>query len=187
VFSALDLEPICDGFFESFTESMFEAEEEGAIRPETEARLRGIAALATRGRGLPPPVTARTRALARGGRFHAGISRDLQTRLRTSKRGQTLTKLVDDHRAELASLLMKDGDLRRATIAALRPLLGGATTTTDVLDRVLTADDLKRLDAVAREVSRRGSRELNRRLKPLLGLKSKAEGKTPAKILEIKL
>lgn len=188
VFAALDIEPICDGFFESFSEALFEVEEEGALEPVTEARLRKVSAIASRrGAGIPPTVTARGRRRARAGRLQAGISRDMQARLRSSRRGKAFTDLVDEHRAELASLLMKDGDLRRAAIAAFRPLVGGATTTTDVLERALTAEDLRRIDSLAREIARRGSPDINRRLKPLLGLRSKAEGRNPAQLLGIKL
>ena len=77
--------------------------------------------------------------------------------------------------------------MRRATVGALGPLVAGAVTTTDVLDRVLTAEDVERLEALAKELSRRGSEEVQAGLKPLLRLSSRAKGKTPAQILRITL
>jgi hypothetical protein len=150
--------------------------------------LRAVSAAAARpARGLPPPPAARLRRLASARRFHAGIARDMQARLATTRRGRLLTGFVDEHRFELTTLLLQDGDLRRAMIAALRPIVAGATTTTDVLERAFSAQDLERLDAVARELSRRGSEELQESLEPVLALGSRAEGKTSAEILGIEL
>jgi hypothetical protein len=66
-----------------------------------------------------------------------------------------IVSLVDRYRAQLAPLLVFDGDVRRATVVAVKPLVAGATTTTDVLERVLTEEDLQRLDKLAQEVSRK--------------------------------
>jgi hypothetical protein len=188
VFAALDVTSFCSGFFVAFIEALFEAESEGEVGRESETELRTVSAAAARpGRGLPPPAAARLRRHASSRRFHAGIAREMQARLATTRRGRILTSFVDEHRFELTTLLLQDGDLRRATIAALRPIVAGATTTTDVLERAFSAQDLKRLDAVARELSRRGSKEIQESLKPVLALGSSAEGKTAAAILGIKL
>jgi hypothetical protein len=189
VFSALDLTTLCNSLFSAFLDALFEIEDEGKVEPDTEGRLRDIAAAAPSARprpGLPLPVTSRARTSAARG-FHAGISRDIQARLETSKRGRLVTELVDTHRAEIANLLLKDGDVRRATVASLRPIVAGATTSTEVLERALTAEDLKRLDALADEVVRRGSDRIEKSLKPVRRLAKNAEGKTPAEILGIKL
>jgi hypothetical protein len=187
VFAALDLTSFCSGFFVAFIEALFEAESEGEVGGESETELRAVSAAAARpARGLPPPAAARLRRLARSRRFHGGIARETQARLATTRRGRVLTGFVDEHRYELTTLLLRDGDLRRATIAALRPIVAGATTTTDVLERAFSAEDLKRLDAVARELSRRGSEEIQESLKPVLALGLRAEGKTAAAILGIK-
>jgi hypothetical protein len=163
VFSALDLTTICTGRFSSFLDALFAPD-----RP-----------------GVPLAVTSRARTTAASSRFHAGISRDIQARLEASLSGRLLTDLVDDHRAELASLLLRAGDVRRATAAALRPLVAEAMTSTDVLGRALTAADLKRLDALAEEVGRLGSDRLKESLAPVRLLAQHAEGKTPAEILGI--
>ena len=190
VFSALDLTTICAGLFAAFLDSLFETEEEGEVEPETEARLRVIAAAAPSARARPVaplPVTARVRRTAAARRFHAGISRDVQARLETSRRGRVVTGLVETHRAEIANLLLKDGDVRRATAAALRPIVAGATTSTDVLERALTAEDLRRLDVLATEIGRRAGDEFGKRLAAVRRLAKSAEGRTPAEILGIEL
>jgi hypothetical protein len=190
VFSALDLTTICAGLFAAFLDALFEIEEEGEVEPETEARLRGIAAAAPFARarpGVPLPVTSRARNTAAARRFHGGISRDVQRRLETSKRGRLVTELVDSHRAEIADLLLRNGDVRRALVAALRPIVAGATTSTEVLERALTAGDLERLDALAAHVARRGSDRFSKSIGPVRQLAKSAEGKTPAEILGIEL
>jgi hypothetical protein len=165
VFSALDVTTICAGLFSSFLDGLFETEVEGEV--------------------MPLPVTSRGRGTAAAGRFHRGMSRDIQERLETSRRGRLLTGFVDAHRAALADMLLKDGDVRRATAASLRPILAGATTSTQVLQRSLTADDLKRLSALAEEVGRRGGKALQKRLTSVRRLAKQAEGKTVAELLGI--
>jgi hypothetical protein len=189
VFAALNLTTICAGLFAAFLDSLFETETEGEVTAETESRLKTIAAIAPEARmrpALPLTVTSRARMGAAARRFHAGISRDLEAKLQTSQRGRLVTAFVDENRTALTDLLLKDGDVRRATVAAIRPLVAGATTTTDVLQRVLTAPDLKRLSALADHVARRGGEPLARRLAPVKRLAQNAEGRTPGEILGIK-
>ncbi len=176
VFAALDLTTVCAGLFTAFLDALFETEEEGELSAGSPLRP-----------GLPLPPTPRERRRADAGRLRRGISREVQARLVTTKRGRLVDGFVDVHRAELATLLLRDGDLRRATVGALGPLVAGAVTTTEVLDRVLTAEDVERLEALAKELSRRGSEEVQAGLKPLLRLSSRAKGKTPAQILRITL
>ncbi len=190
VFTALDLTTICAGLFAAFLDSLFETEVEGEIDPATENRLRRVAAAAPLVRTrltAPLSVTSRARTSQAGARFHTGISRDIESRLVTSARGRLVTAFVDANRGQVAQLLLTDGDVRRATVAALRPLVAGATTTTDVLERILTAEDLKRLDALGREIARRGGDRLSKRLGPLLRLTKKAEDRSLAEILRIEL
>jgi hypothetical protein len=188
VFSALNLTTICSGLFPAFFDSLFEIEVQGELDPETEGRLKRVAAAApfVRARlAMPLWGTSRTSAGATTGRFHAGISRDIQARLETSKRGRRVTAFLDNNRAEFAELLLKSGDIRRAMVASLRPLVAGATTTTDVLQRVLTPDDLERLEALATEVARRGSKQLAKNLRPVQALAKNAAGRSLADILRI--
>lgn len=180
---------LCAGAFSAFLDALFEAETEGEVSEEAEIRIRTLSAMAARSavRIGPPVFVRKERASYRAGSFYVGISSDLQKRLGTSRRGRIITGFVDRHRGELLNMLVKDGDIRRATVAALRPLVAGATTTTDVLERTITATDLRRLYELAREVSRRSSGKLRTTLKMLIALRSKAEGKTLANILQIKL
>lgn len=69
---------------------------------------------------------------------------------------------------------------------ALQPLLAGAITTNDVFGRVLSAEDLVRIDKLIEEVSRKGGPKLRGALKPLVGLRKKAQDKSIAQIFGIK-
>jgi len=111
----------------------------------------------------------------------------MQKRLMTSERGRIITDFVDQNRAELLTLFAKDGDVRRATLAAIRPLVAGATTTTDVLERKVTAEDLERLKKLGRELSRKGGPRLQEALERLMALKPEAEGESLARALKIEL
>jgi hypothetical protein len=67
----------------------------------------------------------------------------------SSIRDCVVTDLVGRYCAELPSLLVFHGSVRRATVAAVKPLNACVTTTTDALERVLTEEDLQRLDKLA--------------------------------------
>ena len=187
VFSALDLKTLCAGVFAAFFDGLFEAESTGEVSHESEAGLRAIAALAARRvpRLSAPCFVRRERRTA--GSLFRGISRELHDRVATTARGRTVSRFVHKHRVELLTMLAKDGDIRRATVTAFQPLVAGATTTTDVLERVLTADDLKALARLAAEVSRKAGPMLQTGLKIVRALRDKAEGKSLARILGIQL
>jgi hypothetical protein len=110
----------------------------------------------------------------------------MQQRLKSSRRGRMLTEFVERHPADLLNMLLTDGDVRRATISALQPILAGATTTTDVLTRVIAGDDARRLDKMSEEVLRKASPQLRRALRPLMALNKHAEGKSLARIFGLK-
>jgi hypothetical protein len=167
VFSQLDLTNLCAGAFSAFLESLFET----AAAPIQVA---------------PSPFVNKERRRLRGRKLHSGIAREIQRRLQTTERGRLLTSLVDVHRAELLTLLTTDGDVRRTTVVALQPLLAGAITTNDVFGRVLSAEDLVRIDKLIEEVSRKSGPKLRGALKPLVGLRQKAKGKTIAQIFGIR-
>ena len=189
VFSALNLTTLCAGAFAAFLDALFEVETEEELSEEAEGRLRFMSALAARRvrRFAPQPFVRKDKLRAGAGNLFTGISRDMQKRLDTSRRGRVATAFVDRHRAELLSMLTKDGDIRRATVASIQPLVAGATTTTDVLERVLTERDLAKIDKLTKEVSRRASRRLQLDLRALRALRSRAEGKSIAEIVGIKL
>lgn len=189
VFAQLSLDTLSAGAFTGFLDGLFEVETEGVISEETEGGLRSLAAAAFR-----PPLRCAIRPFVRpeleqrrAGSFYDGISRDLLARLETAKQGRLVTGFLDRHKPELFTMLVKEGDVRRATVAALRPLVAGATTTTDVLERILTDQDLGNLDKLARELERRSTGRLQESLKMLRDLKGKAEGKSLAAILGIEL
>lgn len=189
VFQKLDLTTLCSGAFAAFIESLFDAEEEGAVSEGAQARLTTLSALASRSVTSVRPflTTARDRRFVANTRFHAGIARDVQSQLQNSSRGRMITKFVDKHRAPLLNLLTQDRDIQRATVKTLRPIVAGATTTTDVLNRVITDDDIAELKQLAKELSRRGDKRVNAAIKPLLALTSRASGKSIATLLQLKL
>lgn len=196
VFAQLQLTTLCAGAFEAFLDSLFETETIGQVSEATEARLRRLAAIAAvgpvlgqsgLGSGGPRPFERRSQQTAAARRLPRGLARDVEKRLSTSRTGRLITEFVDSHRAELVTLLAKDGDVRRATVAAFKPLLAGATTTTEVLERVFTKEDLKRLDRLAREVLSKSTGKLKRALGPINALQRTAERKSIAKVLGINL
>ena len=180
VFAALNVTTICSGAFEAMTESLFE-EEEQQFEPFERARPRPPV------RTGRPPFAAPVRKLRRAGRPQFGISRDVQKRLLTSDRGRAINDVVHKHRATLMDLVVKDGDVRRAAMAALRPLAKGAMTTDELLSRALKVEDVDRLEALARMVTAKGGRALSVALEPLTPLLDDARGKRLADILEIRL
>jgi hypothetical protein len=185
VFDRLELTTLCDGAFAAVADSLFES---GMASAEVQAQLQAGAALASRTAThfTPQSFARKERGRLRERRFYAGISRDMQKRLRISERGRLITDFVDQNRAELLTLFAKDGDVRRATVAALRPLVAGALTTTEVLERTLSADDLERLDRLSRELLGKGGPRLQAAVQQLVALRPKAEGLTLACALEIK-
>jgi hypothetical protein len=186
VFSRLDLTTLCDGAYSSVADSLFESGTEGL---EAEAIFGALSALAARSATWFSPLTfvRRERGTSRVRSPFSGISRDVQQRLVTSDRGRVITRFVDQNRAELLTLFAKDGDVRRATLAAIRPLVAGATTTTDVLERKVTAKDLERLEKLGRELARKGGPRLREGLERLQALRPEADGESLASALKIEL
>jgi len=167
VFSQLDLTTLCGGAFASLFDSLAETEAVGrfpAMLPFSRSKRRG-------------GVLANSRA---------GLARDVQARLQGSKRGRKLTDFVDVHRHELLTLLARNGDVRRMTTAAFRPLLAGADTTGDVLERVLRGEDVARLEKLAEQVRSAASPGLAKALQPISDLAAGAEGKSMAQVLRMR-
>lgn len=189
VFQALDLETLSTGAFATFLDGLFEAETEGEVSEESEARLRGISALAASRlpRAAPPSFAARERLHARDSSFFHGISQDLRNRLREGDRGRRMADLLERHQAELLQLLSREGDVRRAIVAALRPLLAGCTTTTEVLERMLLPEDVTALTRLAKELERFAQGRLRKSLLMLQDLEGKVEGRTVGDILGIEV
>ncbi len=107
-----------------------------------------------------------------------GLSRDVQAQLQTTTKGRKLTEAVDTHRGELLTMLAKDGDVRRAAVAALRPVTKAAVTSDEVLRTVLTDDSIERFDRLADTVTRKASPQLRNVIGELRELASDARGAT---------
>jgi hypothetical protein len=186
VFDRLNLTILCDGAYGSVFDWLFGAVTEGE---QAGAPFRPLSPPA-RPVAIPfSPLTfaRKERGLARARSLHSGISRDMQKRLMTSRRGRVITDFVAQNRAELLSLFARDGDVRRAALAAIGPLVAGAKTTTDVLERRVTVGDMERLEKLGKELTRKGGPKVRSALRRLRALKPSAEGDSLAKVLKIKL
>jgi hypothetical protein len=180
VFAALDLGPLCIAGCAAWVDALYSAEQDA----ETGFVVRQDG---PRGLNLGPPAFAhRERVRQRSRRFHTGLTLDLRKRLTTSSRGRSLLAFIDRHRSELLTLLIKDGDTRRALTAALRPILVGADTTSDVLRRSVTEADIARLDKLIALAAGKGSSAFSKSLKAVAAFFKDAAGKSLAESLEIK-
>lgn len=178
VFAALDLAPLCTAGCAAFVDALTD--------PEANDNTEGLTLDHLYTPDVSPPVfTNRERQRRRTHQFHAGLANDLRKRVMTSRRGRGLLKFIERHRGELLTLAVRDGDTRRSMVAALRPLFVGAITTTDVLRRTLTEQDIKRLDKLAAVLASTGSSHLCESLKVLQALLDGATDRTLAEILEI--
>lgn len=131
----------------------------------------------------PDPSTTRQRS--RG--FHTQLTLDLQKRFLTSQRGRGVIGFINRHRSELATLVVNDGETRRAIVSALRPILVGAVTTTDVLEHKLNKVEVEQLNELIQVWNSRGSASLRKSLKVFQALLDGATGRTLAEILGIKM
>lgn len=179
VFSALNLTTLCAGAFAGFLDSLAE---ESSV--EEEPAVAGGIEIATR-RG-PAPFAARERRLFGAHRLMRGYARDVQGVVLGSRRGRDLDTVISAHRAELLSLLATNGDVRRATVAALRPLMSGAVTTRDLLARVVTGEDVERMSRLASEVEQRSTRDLASAVKRFRGWAEDAPGKSIGDVLGVR-
>ncbi len=172
VFEQLDLAPICDGLFADFVEEM-------AVAPGFTSPDADVSPAA----GLHP-FTPRERRWARAGSPARGLGRDLQTRLDGSGSGRQLNTLVSAHRAALTELMIRNGDVRRAAVAAIGPILSGAVTTSDVLSRRICAQDVKRLQKLIHEIERSGDKKLVASVQAMAKMLEVVEGKSLSDLFE---
>ncbi len=188
VFSALNLTTLCSGAFSAFLDSLFESEVtgEGLSAASFQRRANISAAVLNSTRLAPPAFFTRERSLIGSNRLFNGMSRDIQARLQESKKGRMINNFVDMHRDELLKLIIRNGDVRRATVDAFRPLLAGTTTTTDVLNRHLTEKDVSRLLKLSGQLQGKAtSRKLKSSLKLIQAFGSKAAGKKVGDVINI--
>jgi hypothetical protein len=172
VFRALDLGPLCIAGCRAWFDALYPREAEG----QNQSATTDIG-----------PVQFTSRERQRQQHFHIGLTHDLQKRLLTSHRGRGIISLINRHRSELMTLLVHDGDTRRSLVSALRPILVGAITTTDVLEHRLTEGEVRQLRKLINVGNRTGSASLRKSLKSIQGLLDGAPGQTLAEVLGIKL
>lgn len=206
VFEQLDLTNLCSGAFANFLDSLGESEIEVETEPEPQPAfafdappLRPAAALRRAALAGPSlsgvrriPAVAHAATFTRKDRWKAaarlparGLSRDVQTRLRTTRKGRTLTDAVDLHRGELLTMLTRNGDVRRAAVAALRPLTKGAVTTRDVFRHIVTEDDVERFERLADAVEHAASDDVRNVVAELRTLTVEARGTTLGELFGI--
>jgi hypothetical protein len=173
VFAALDLGPLCIAGCPAFMDALYADQAEG-----------------DEGEHLHTPdispalFTTRERQRRRSSLFHSGLTLDIQKRLMTSLRGRSVLSFIDCNRSELMTLLVKDGDTRRAVVSALRPILIGATTTSDVFEHRFTEADIERLDKLAAVGAIKGGDAFCKSLKVVHALFEGATGRSLAEVLE---
>ncbi len=189
VFSELNLTTLCSGAFASFLDGLFDSEvtsEEVVVSNSLHTFT--SADLIRPGTKIPADFFKLKRPLASSKRFHAGISRDIQSQLSKTKRGRMVNQFVDNNRDELLRLLAQDRDIQRATVHALKPLVAGAITTSDVLSRQLTELDVSNLQKLSKEVAGRTSNmKLKTSLKMMQALGKRTDGKKISDVFGIKL
>ncbi len=155
VFDELHVDVLCSGGFAAFLDALAVGEDDAGA----------AIAVATFEPRRPRP--------ARTLRRSDGLARDVQRRLDTSTTGRAIDDVIRAHRAELLSLTVRDGDVRRALVHTLRPMLRGAVTSDHVFEHRFSAQDVERVGASLEAVLRRGSDalttdvdKLRRRLRP---------------------
>jgi hypothetical protein len=163
VFDDLRLTTVCGGLIEALIESVFSTE------AETRESEKGSP---TSGRfACMGPVYRRRK----GTRFHVGIARDFEKRVKDSATGSIVLKMLRAYRTDVVNVLL-DGDGWRAAVFALAPLLSGKVTTDEVLDHRFSKQDVRNFERLLQVAGR-----VRPRVAPLLKigakLLAKAEGK----------
>lgn len=168
VFNDLNLTTLCAGIISALIEAIFGTEEE--VEEEEEEPV--LASATSQMRCRPGPIVRNGK---RAGFYH-GIARDFEKRIQDSKLGSQVLKVLRSSRADVVEVL-RDGDGRRAIVAALAPILCGNVTTDDILEHTFTASDIERFKKAIQVASR-----VKPKIKQLLilgeDLLDKAEGKT---------
>jgi hypothetical protein len=158
VFDELDLDVLCGGGFAAFLDALMLGDEEDITAAEAAALF-----------------TSR-RASAVTPRFTAGLARDVQAHLLETEAGRVIADFVHMSRGELMQMLVSNGDVRRAAIHALRPVLRNTVTVDQLFDRKLTTDDVSRLKLLVDTTVKSASGKLQAALQPMRALLKKADG-----------
>lgn len=157
VFSELNIDVLCAGGFEAFLDALFDDQPGDTVRARVASLFK--------------PRRAGPR------RFSHGLARSVQARLRETRRGKVLVDMLQKHRAEALTLLIRSGDVRRSAIHALTPVLRGTVTLDQLFDRKLSKDDCKRLELFVDAVDKHGSKTLRTETKTLRRFLKDAEDK----------
>lgn len=174
VFTELGVDVLCSGGFAAFLDALAEdGRDFDAAFAASLFQPRQAQSSATQARSAKA-------AWRRTLRLHTGLARDVQRRLRDSATGRQIVAFVDRHSAELLSMLLTNGDVRRSGVAALRPILRGAITTDIVFAHILDSKDLERvglaLDTVAKSASKALATDIRTLRRKLDGRVNKSVG-----------
>ena len=175
VFSMLNLGPLCIAGCPAFVDALYADAEEGDGEAHLDTTDISSDLFATK---------ERQRQRARG--FHTQLTLDLQKRFLTSQRGRGVMGFINRHRSELTTLVVNDGEAQGAIVSALRPILVGASTTTDVLEHKLAEFEVEQLNELINVWNSRGSASLRKSLKVFQALLDGAAGRSLAEVLGIK-
>lgn len=176
VFSALNLGPLCIAGCPAFVDALYADGADGG--GEAQLDITDIS---------PDLFATKERQRQRARSFHTQLTLDLQKRFLTSQRGRGVIGFINRHRNELTTLVVNDGEAQRAIVSALRPILVGASTTTDVLEHKLTEFEVDQLNELINVWDSRGSASLRKSLKVFQALLDGATGRSLAEILAIKM
>ena len=167
VFNALNLDVLCSSGYPAYLDSMAE-----------NANNSERTSVATR-------FTVAERLTHAATRRSSGLARDVERRLKVSKKGQELVDLVRRFRHPIFAQLIRQSDLRRAATEALKPVLTGTVTSDDVLNYEIDHDDLERIHRVIKVLQNEGMEDIAKALKGLSFTRKKAKGKNLLELLDL--
>jgi hypothetical protein len=162
VFDALDLDTLCSGGFAGFLDALFGD--------------------AVGGPGATRAVTLLQSRTHQPG-FFKGISREVEARLNTTKRGSVVAGAVRKMRGDLMQLTLADGDLRRMAAVAIGPIVAGAITVDQLFARNLSANDSERLGQLFDLMDRLGNARVKSATADLRRVFTDTAGKTIGDLL----
>jgi hypothetical protein len=167
VFADLNLTTVCDGVISEFIDSLFASSFSlvGAGGAGVED-FRHVERLERRG------VTLR--------KLHIGLAREVDERVKLTKRGKKLSDLARKNWVALVELAVDPGS-RRVLAAAAAPLLKGLWSADELLEKQITEDDLSRFQRALSKVQ--VSRDLKEVVKEAGSLLKEVKGRSMDDIL----
>ncbi len=147
VFADLDLTTVCAGLIAQLIDSIF-ASSFAAVQPPR------AFALAEGRFQTELPAAIRRRRLPWAARHH-GLAREVEERIRQTKRGRKLADLIQRNRVGITQLAHSPKS-RRVLEAGAAPFLQGLWSADEIVDRQVTDDDVARFNrALAAAAERR--------------------------------